>query len=169
MIAVAKIGGHQAIVEVGDTLEVDKIDMEVGKKVLLETLLVSEKDGKNFKVGTPLLDGVKVEAKVIEHGRGDKIRIFKMKPRKRYRRLQGHRQDYTVIEITAIGATKKESSSATVTKDKKEPVKKAASKAKAPAKRVAPKKAVASKSAKATADKKKAPAKKKVAKSTEKK
>lgn len=150
MIAIVKIGGHQALVKVGDTLEVDKLSVEAGKKVKFETLLVSEEDGKNFQMGTPVLKDIQVEAKVIEHARGSKIRVFKMKPRKRYQRQYGHRQDYTVIEITAIGA--------------------------APAKKAAPKKEVAEKAdkkpasatAKATADKKK-PAVKKVAKAKEKK
>lgn len=103
MIAVAKIGGHQAIVSVGDKLEVDKLSAEVGSIVKFDTLLVSEEDGKDFQLGTPMLEGIQVEAKIIEHARGAKIRVFKMKPRKRYRRLHGHRQDYTVIEITSLG------------------------------------------------------------------
>jgi large subunit ribosomal protein L21 len=158
MIAVAKIGGHQAIVKVGDKLEVDKLSVEAGKKIKFETLLVSEEDGKNFKIGTPFLDGIQVEAKIIEHSRGAKVRVFKMKPRKRYRRLQGHRQDYTVIEITAIGGAtasvkkegekKSESKTVTTTSADKKP---------------AVKKPTASTSAKATADKKK------VAKPAEKK
>lgn len=154
MIAVAKIGGHQAIVQVGDKLEVDKLSTEAGKKVTFETLLVSEEDGKNFTIGTPFIDGVHVEAKVLEHSRGAKIRVFKMKPRKRYRRLHGHRQDYTVIEILSIGSAAK----STAAKEDKEP----AEKAKATADKKAPaKKAPAS--AKATAGKKK------VAKPAEKK
>ncbi|MCF7830506.1 50S ribosomal protein L21 [Candidatus Gracilibacteria bacterium] len=104
MIAVAKIGGHQALVQIGDELEVDKLDTEVGKNITLDTLLISEEDGTNFQVGTPFLD-VKVEAKILEHGRGRKVKVFKMKPRKRYRRTLGHRQDYTLIEITKIGAS----------------------------------------------------------------
>jgi large subunit ribosomal protein L21 len=106
MIAVVKIGGHQAIVKVGDKLEVDKLPVEEGKKIKFDTLLISEEDGKNFQVGTPFLDKIQVEAKIMEHFRGEKIRVFKMKPRKRYRRLHGHRQDYTVIEILSIGAVK---------------------------------------------------------------
>ena len=103
MIAVAKIGGHQALVKVGEQIEVDKLDAEVGKTVSFDTLLVSEEDGSGFEIGTPLIAGKKVEAKVLEQGRGDKIVVFKMKPRKRYRRTRGHRQHYTVIEITKIG------------------------------------------------------------------
>ncbi len=108
MIAIAKIGGHQEIVKKGEKLEVDKLDVEVGKKVKFDVLLISEENGDDLKVGTPLIEGAFVEAVVIEHGRGDKIRVFKMKPRKRYRRTIGHRQDYTAIEITniTIGAKK---------------------------------------------------------------
>jgi large subunit ribosomal protein L21 len=101
MIAIAKIGGHQEIVKVGDSLEVDKLSAKVGETVKFETLLISEEDGTGFQIGDPILKEV-VEAKIIEHGRGDKIKVFKMKPRKRYRRTQGHRQDYTLIEITKI-------------------------------------------------------------------
>jgi len=103
MIAVAKIGGHQAIVSVGDVIEVDKVFAEVGETRTFETLLISAEDGTNFEIGKPFIDGKTVEAKIIEHGRSEKIRIYKMKPRKRYRRTQGHRQDYTAIEITKIG------------------------------------------------------------------
>lgn len=103
MIAVAKIGGHQAIVKTGEILRVDKVDVEVGKKVMFETLLTADEDGKNCTVGAPIIEGTMVEAKVIAHGRSDKIKVYKMKPRKRYRRTIGHRQDYTEIEITSIG------------------------------------------------------------------
>lgn len=169
MIAVAKIGGHQAIVKIGEQIEVDKIDVEVGKIAKFETLLISEEDGSGFQIGAPIIEGTMVEAKVLEHGRGDKMHVFKMKPRKRYRRKQGHRQDYTLIEITKIGgsaekpkAEKKEAAKpaatkasaekpakkATTTKKpaaKKTPAKKAPTSAKAaagkPAKKAAPKKA----------------------------
>ena len=102
MIAVAKIGGRQSIVKQGDILTVDKLDQEVGKKVSLEALLVSTEDGADFQVGDPVLSDISVEAKILEHGQGDKIRVFKMKPRKRYRRTLGHRQDFTKIEIVKI-------------------------------------------------------------------
>ncbi len=143
MIAVVKIGGHQEIVKVGERLEVDKLHAKVGEKVTFDTLLISEEDGTGFQIGAPILTE-KVEAKVLEHGRGDKIRVFKMKPRKRYRRTQGHRQDYTLIEITKIAgkaatpkktAEKKvEKKTATKTTAKKAPAKKPAAK-KAPAKK----------------------------------
>jgi|APSaa5957512576_1039674.scaffolds.fasta_scaffold02394_8 large subunit ribosomal protein L21 len=104
MIAVAKIGGHQCLVKIGEQIEVDKLNAEVGKTVKFETLLVSEEDGKDFQVGDPILKDVVVEAKILEHAREKKITVFKMKPRKRYRRTLGHRQDFTVIEIKKIGA-----------------------------------------------------------------
>ncbi len=155
MIAIAKIGGHQELVQVGDKLEVDKLDAEVGKTVSFDVLLVSEPDGKDFKVGKPFIEGIKVEAKILEQGRGEKIRVYKMKPRKRYRRNLGHRQDYTAIEIVAIktGAPKKSAA--------KPVAEKAADK---PATKAAPKTAIKKPAAKKTAAKKpaakKAPAKK---------
>jgi len=102
MIAVAKIGGRQSIVQVGEILEVDKIAAAVGEKVEFETLLVADENGENCEIGAPFLENIKIEAKILEHGRGEKIRVFKMKPRKRYRRTKGHRQDFTKIEILKI-------------------------------------------------------------------
>lgn len=164
MIAVVKIGGHQEIVMVGEKLEVDKLHAEVGETVTFETLLLSEEDGSGFKIGTPVLTET-VEATVLEHGRADKIKVFKMKPRKRYRRTQGHRQDYTLIEITKIAGS--------AVKAKKAPVKKAAAPAekkevkevkkaapKAAVKKVVAKKAVAKKTPAKKTVAKKAPAKK---------
>lgn len=161
MIAVAKIGGHQAIVKAGDVLRVDKLDAELGAKVKFDVLLLSDVDGKSCTIGAPLVDGKSVEAKVLAHGRGDKIRVYKMKPRKRYRRTIGHRQDFTEIEITSVGGTAAKAKPAASAAAKAP-----AEKKKAPAKKATPaKKAPAA--AKATADKpakkpaaKKAPAKK---------
>jgi len=119
MIAVVKIGGHQEIVSIGEKIEVDKLHAKVGETVTFETLLISEADGSGFKIGAPVLTET-VEAKILEHGRGTKIKVFKMKPRKRYRRTQGHRQDYTLIEITKIAgkatAPKKAAAKTTVKK-----------------------------------------------------
>lgn len=128
MIAIVKVGGHQAIVEAGEQIEVDKINEEVGKKIQLETLLTSAPDGSDCAIGAPVL-ATTIEAKVIEHGRGDKIRVYKMNPRKRYRRTQGHRQDYTILEIGKIGGTTKAPAKKVEKKDKEEkPAKKAAPK-----------------------------------------
>ncbi|MCK5461210.1 50S ribosomal protein L21 [Candidatus Gracilibacteria bacterium] len=107
MIAIVKIGGHQAIVSEGEKLEVDKIDGKEGSSVEFETLMVSENSGEKFQIGTPFLENIKVTANILEHGRGKKIRVYKMNPRKRYRRTQGHRQDYTLIEITKINTGSK--------------------------------------------------------------
>jgi len=141
MIAVAKIGGHQALVKVGEQIEVDKLEAEIGKTVSFDTLLISEDDGSGFEIGTPLIAGKKVEAKVLEQGRGDKIVVFKMKPRKRYRRTRGHRQHYTVIEITKIGGGAAKKTAPKATEEKKEtPAKKSITK-KPAAKKPAVKKA----------------------------
>ena len=165
MIAIVKIGGHQAIVQEGEILEVDKIDVEPRQEISLETLLISAEDGSDCKIGTPVLEGVAVSAKVIEHGRGDKIRVFKMKPRKRYRKTQGHRQDFSVIEITKIG------SNATAKKPETIKVAPKASTVKTTTKPAAakPKTSTTKKPAtKATANKAKAPAKKATAKPAQK-
>lgn len=106
MIAVVKVGGHQAIVEAGEFIRVDKIkNIEVGETIELEILMISEPDGKGFKIGAPVLKE-KAIATIIEHARDKKIRVFKMKPRKRYSRTYGHRQDYSIIEIISIGGVK---------------------------------------------------------------
>lgn len=102
MIAVIKVGGHQAIVEAGEVIRVDKLNAKEGEKITFETLLISQKDGSDFKLGAPFLTE-KVEAKVLEHGRDGKITVFKIKRRKRYRRTLGHKQDHTIIEITKVG------------------------------------------------------------------
>jgi len=161
MIAVVKIGGHQALVTVGEQIEVDKLNAKVGSKVTFETLLISEPDGKNCQIGAPILEAT-VEAKILEHGRGDKIKVFKMKPRKRYRKTQGHRQDYTLIEIIAIGGASKKATpkKAEAKTETKKPVVK-----KTPAKKVAAKKPAAKKTpAKAAKKPTKKPVTKKVAK-----
>lgn len=109
MIAVVKIGGHQALIEAGEIIRTDKIDVEVGETLELETLLLSEADGKNFKIGAPVLTE-KTIAKVLEHGKDKKIRVFKMKPRKRYTKTYGHRQHYSVLEIISVGGVAKKAS-----------------------------------------------------------
>jgi large subunit ribosomal protein L21 len=125
MIAVVKVGGHQVIVEAGEVIRVDKIkNVEVGETIELEILMISEEDGKGFKVGTPLLTE-KATATIVEHGRDKKIRVFKMKPRKRYSRTYGHRQDYTVLEIVSIGGVKAAPKKATETTVKAETTTKA--------------------------------------------
>lgn len=101
MYAVVKTGGKQYRVAVGDRLKVEKLNSEAGASIDLgEVLMVA--DGEKLDVGAPTLD-TSVTATVVGHGRGDKIKVFKMRRRKNYRRTQGHRQDFTEVEITAIG------------------------------------------------------------------
>lgn len=101
MYAVVETGGKQYRVGLGETIKVETLSAEVGGTVELDRVLMIV-DGEEVRVGQPLLDAATVSATVVEHGRGDKIRVFKMKRRKGYRRTQGHRQNYTALEVTAI-------------------------------------------------------------------
>ena len=100
MYAVVKTGGKQYKVSVGEKLKVEQIPAELDSQIELEVLMIA--DGENIKVGSPVLAGAKVVAKIIAHGRGEKIRIFKMRRRKHYQKRQGHRQNFTQIEIVSI-------------------------------------------------------------------
>lgn len=101
MYAVIKTGGKQYRVEVGNKLKIEQLPAEAGSDLIIDqVLMVSE--GENISVGKPFLDSAKVNATVIGHGRHDKIRIFKMRRRKHYQKHQGHRQNYTEIQITDI-------------------------------------------------------------------
>ena len=100
MFAIVDIAGFQEKVKAGDRLKVPLLDGEAGKTMHFEkVLLLAEEDGK-VSVGAPYVSGLSVEAKILAHGRGEKIRVAKMRRRKRYRRVHGHRQHYTEIEIT---------------------------------------------------------------------
>ena len=101
MHAVIKTGGKQYEVSPGDKLNVETLLVESGEDVVFDEVLLIN-DGSNIDVGEPLLAGAKVTAKVIEHGRGDKIRIIKFKRRKHYKRQMGHRQNYTRVEIIGV-------------------------------------------------------------------
>jgi large subunit ribosomal protein L21 len=102
MYAVIKTGGKQYRVAAGDKLRVERLASEVGSDVTFDQVLMLA-DGDNVTIGAPLVDGASVQA----HGRGDKVMIFKFRRRKHYRKTQGHRQDYTEVEIGAIGAAGK--------------------------------------------------------------
>ena len=103
MYAVVKTGGKQYRVSAGEKIRIEQIPAEVGQEIVLDqVLLVGE--GEAVKLGTPLVAGAKVKAKVLAQGRGDKVRIFKLHRRKHYRKSQGHRQNYTEIEILGIAA-----------------------------------------------------------------
>ena len=101
MYAIIATGGKQYRVSEGDVIYIETLDAEVDSTVSFDVLLV-ENEG-DVKVGTPVLEGVKVEGKVVAQGRGEKIIVFKYKAKKNYRRKQGHRQPYTKVEITKIG------------------------------------------------------------------
>lgn len=103
MYAVIKTGGKQYRIQVGEKLKVEQLDAEKGSEFLIDQVLMIA-DGDKVSVGTPLIEGAKVSATVLEQGRHDKIRIFKMRRRKHYQKRQGHRQNYTEIEITGISA-----------------------------------------------------------------
>ena len=104
MYAVIKSGGKQYKVETGDKLKVEKIDAEAGKDINIDDVLMLV-DGENVTVGTPLIQGAKVSAKVESHGRGPKIKIIKFRRRKHHRKQMGHRQAYTELSITKIAAS----------------------------------------------------------------
>ncbi len=113
MFAVIKTGGKQYIVSPGDKIKVEKLD-PIGKpsasngaskkensEVIFDEVLLLEKNNK-LEIGTPFISGAKVTAKVLSHGKRDKIIVFKYKSKKRYSRKIGHRQPYTEVEITGI-------------------------------------------------------------------
>ena len=101
MYAIIESCGKQYKVAQGDVVFFEKLDAEEGKKVSFDKVILVSEDGK-VQVGNPYVKGVKVEGKVVSHGKAKKIIIFKMKPKKNYRRKQGHRQPYTKVEITGI-------------------------------------------------------------------
>lgn len=115
MYAVVETGGKQYRVSIGDKLKVEKLDVEEGASLQLDKVLMLNDDGK-VTVGAPHVEGTAVEATVLAQGRGEKIRIVKFKRRKKYRRLQGHRQSFTELEITAIDGAKAPAKKATTQK-----------------------------------------------------
>jgi large subunit ribosomal protein L21 len=101
MFAVIKAQGKQFKVAQGDTLTIDRLAGEKGSKVSLGEVLMLVDGGKST-VGKPVISGAKVEAEILDHPRGDKIKVFKKRRRKNYHRTRGHRQDLTTVKITAI-------------------------------------------------------------------
>ena len=101
MYAIIATGGKQYRVSEGDVIYIEKIDAHVDSTVSFDVLLMGN-DG-DVKIGTPVVEGVKVEGKVVGQIRGEKIVVYKYKSKKNYRRKQGHRQPYTKVEITKIG------------------------------------------------------------------
>ncbi len=101
MYAVIVTGGKQYRVAPGDVIRVEKLEVAAGDTVNLDRVLMVSND-QDLRVGNPELTGASVTAKVKSHGRADKIKVFKMRRRKHYRKTQGHRQAYTELEITGI-------------------------------------------------------------------
>jgi large subunit ribosomal protein L21 len=119
MYAVFATGGKQYRAVTGDILKIEKLNAEKGATVELDQVLMVG-EGEDVKVGSPYLKGGKVTATIVEHGRGEKIRILKFKRRKHHMKRMGHRQDFTRIEITGIAASapKKKVAKAKVAKAK---------------------------------------------------
>ncbi len=103
MYAVIRTGGKQYKVATGGKLKVETLAAEVGSEIVIDDVLMIA-DGDNIKVGAPIVVGASVKATVLSHGRGDKVMIFKMRRRKHYHKVQGHRQNYTEIRIDGISA-----------------------------------------------------------------
>ena len=101
MYAVIEACGKQYKVTKGDVVFFEKLEAEEGKKVTFDKVVLLSDEGK-VEVGAPYVKGIKVEGKVVAHGKAKKIVVFKYKAKKNYRRKQGHRQPYTKVEITAI-------------------------------------------------------------------
>jgi len=98
--AIVESGGRQYRAEVGHTFSVEKLPYEVGEQIEMNVLLLSNDD--DIRVGQPLVDGASVTATVVDQYKGKKIFVWKYRPRKRYRRRQGHRQEYTRLRIDEI-------------------------------------------------------------------
>jgi large subunit ribosomal protein L21 len=101
--AIIRTGGKQYRVQPGDVVRIERLTGAVGEKVSLGEVLFLGGDGP-VRLGSPVLEGATVSGTVVEQGRGDKIRVFKYKKRKHYRRTRGHRQSYTAVRIDAVQA-----------------------------------------------------------------
>jgi len=101
VISIVECGGFQYQVSEGDVIRVPLMQAEKDAEITIDKVLMT-KDGDQTRIGTPVVEGVVVKAKVIEHGKGKKILVMKKKRRKDYLRKNGHRQDFTKIQITGI-------------------------------------------------------------------
>ncbi len=101
MYAVIKTGGKQYKVVPGEKLKVEQIPADVGAQIVLDQVLLVG-DGTSVRLGQPIVTGATVSATVLAHGRGDKLKIFKMRRRKHYQKHQGHRQGFTELKIDGI-------------------------------------------------------------------
>ena len=103
MYAVIKTGGKQYKVSAGEKLKVEQLAADVGTEIVIDQVLAVG-EGDSLSIGSPLVAGATVSATVVAHGRGDKVRIFKMRRRKHYQKHQGHRQNYPELLIGSIGS-----------------------------------------------------------------
>jgi large subunit ribosomal protein L21 len=103
MYAVIKTGGKQYKVAAGEKIKVEQIAADVGQDIVIDQVLAVG-DGADLKVGSPLVAGASVTAKVVAQGKHDKVHIFKMRRRKHYRKSQGHRQGFTELQIQTVSA-----------------------------------------------------------------
>jgi len=103
MYAIIETGGKQYKVAVGQLLDVERLEANVGDTIELDRVLMVA-DGEEVRVGQPVVEGAKVRATVVEHGKGRKVIVFKYRPKQRYRRKKGHRQEYTRLRIEEIQA-----------------------------------------------------------------
>lgn len=101
MYAIIETGGKQQKAAPGETLKIEKLDAQVGDRVSFEKVMLVNRDGA-IQLGQPYVDGASVSATVVEQGRAKKIRVFKKKRRKGYRRTRGHRQSFTAVTVDAI-------------------------------------------------------------------
>jgi large subunit ribosomal protein L21 len=118
MYAIVKTGGKQYRVEEGQTLVVERLPVDEGADVALQPLMLRGDEAVFDKAG---LDGAKVTAKVVAHVRGEKLRVFKFKPKRGYKRRNGHRQDLTKIEVTSIVAGKAKAKAKAAAKEETKP------------------------------------------------
>ena len=118
MYAIIESCGKQYKVAEGDVVFFEKLDAEEGKKVTFDKVMLVSEEGK-VQVGNPYVKGVKVEGKVVSHGKAKKVIVFKMKSKANYRRKYGHRQPYTKVEITAIKTAAKKTAETTAKKTEK--------------------------------------------------
>lgn len=102
MYAIVETGGKQYRVEKDDVLFVEKLDAEAGETIVLDKVLLTANGEGEVQAGKPYVEGAKVEAEVVEHGKNKKIVVFKFKPKNNFRNKQGHRQPYTKLKITNI-------------------------------------------------------------------
>lgn len=105
MYAIIETGGKQYKVQAGDQIRVEKLNVADGEAVVFDKVLAAG-EGADIKIGAPYLEGVTVEGTAVESGKGDKVIIFKYKAKKDYRKKQGHRQPYTLVEITSVAGEK---------------------------------------------------------------